>query len=111
MVSCTASIKGAPLAVNKVIGLGGVLQAADAAAASAPQQPETYEIDQWILDFAQLFRESLNIEPDRHLDLTNMGWDKLQARMLPGVIIAQCRWEREHHSAHTLPSIGQGIQI
>ena len=60
-------------------------QASDAAAASAPQQPETYEIDQWILDFAQLFRESLNIEPDRHLDLTNMGWDKLQARTLPGV--------------------------
>ena len=58
-------------------------QASDAAAASTPQQPETYEIDQWILDFAQLFRESLNIEPDRHLDLTNMGWDKLQARIMP----------------------------
>ena len=73
------------MAISDLYWLGGLLQASDAAAASAPQQPETYEIDQWILDFAQLFRESLNIEPDRHLDLTNMGWDKLQARTPPFV--------------------------
>jgi hypothetical protein len=58
------------------------MQAAEAAAAASggagAGQQEAYEIDQWILDFAQLFRESLNIEPDRHLDLTNLGWDRLQ---------------------------------
>ena len=53
-----------------------------AAASSSGSQQETFEVDQWILDFAHLFRESLNIEPDRHLDLSNMGWDRLQARPL-----------------------------
>ena len=52
-----------------------------AEAAANAQQSEAFEIDQWILDFANLFREQLNIEPDKHLDLTNMGWDKLQAAL------------------------------
>lgn len=52
-----------------------------AEAAGNAQQNEAFEIDQWILDFANLFREQLNIEPDKHLDLTNMGWDKLQAAL------------------------------
>ena len=52
-----------------------------AEAAANAQQNEAFEIDQWILDFANLFREQLNIEPDKHLDLTNMGWDKLQAAL------------------------------
>ncbi len=56
-----------------------LLQQAEAAAGA--QQNEAFEIDQWILDFANLFREQLNIEPDKHLDLTNMGWDKLQASL------------------------------
>ena len=56
-----------------------LLQQAEAAAGA--QQNEAFEIDQWILDFANLFREQLNIEPDKHLDLTNMGWDKLQAAL------------------------------
>lgn len=56
-----------------------LLQQAEAAAGT--QQNEAFEIDQWILDFANLFREQLNIEPDKHLDLTNMGWDKLQAAL------------------------------
>jgi hypothetical protein len=38
-------------------------------------------VDQWIVDFAQLFREHLGVDPDRHLDLTNMGWDRLQAAL------------------------------
>ena len=38
-------------------------------------------MDQWILDFAGLFREQLGIEPDRHLDLTGQAWDSLQAAM------------------------------
>ena len=52
-----------------------------AEAAANAQQNEAFEIDQWILDFANLFREQLNIEPDKHLDLTNMGWDKLQSAL------------------------------
>lgn len=52
-----------------------------AEAGANAQQNEAFEIDQWILDFANLFREQLNIEPDKHLDLTNMGWDKLQAAL------------------------------
>ncbi len=52
-----------------------------AEAAANAQQNEAFEIDQWILDFANLFREQLNVEPDKHLDLTNMGWDKLQAAL------------------------------
>ena len=62
-----------------LIGALCALQQAEAAAGA--QQNEAFEIDQWILDFANLFREQLNIEPDKHLDLTNMGWDKLQAAL------------------------------
>ena len=62
-----------------LIGSLCALQQAEAAAGA--QQNEAFEIDQWILDFANLFREQLNIEPDKHLDLTNMGWDKLQAAL------------------------------
>jgi len=32
------------------------------------------------MDFAQLFREVLNVEPERHLDLTQIGWERLQVR-------------------------------
>lgn len=59
-----------------------MLQQAEAAAA-AQQTNEAFEIDQWILDFANLFREQLNIEPDKHLDLTNMGWERLQVIGVP----------------------------
>ncbi|BDA44746.1 probable protein CLMP1 [Coccomyxa sp. Obi] len=48
---------------------------------AANQQPETFEIDQWIVDFAQLFREQLGVDPDKHLDLTNVAWEKLQAAL------------------------------
>lgn len=30
------------------------------------------------MDFAQLFREQLGVDPDKHLDLTNIAWEKLQ---------------------------------
>ena len=52
----------------------------EAAAAAEPAPAEHYELDQWLLDFANLFREVLNVEPERHLDLTQIGWERLQAR-------------------------------
>ncbi|EIE21525.1 hypothetical protein COCSUDRAFT_66932 [Coccomyxa subellipsoidea C-169] len=55
-------------------------KAAESSAAAQQQQQETFEIDQWIVDFAQLFREQLGVDPDKHLDLTNIAWEKLQAR-------------------------------
>lgn len=54
-------------------------EAAAAAAAAEPAPVEHYEPDQWLLDFANLFREMLNVEPERHLDLTQIGWERLQA--------------------------------
>lgn len=53
--------------------MGGVLQQAEAAQAQANAEEGVQEVatvDQWIVDFAGLFREQLGIEPDRHLDLT-----------------------------------------
>ena len=51
------------------------------------QQPqEMYEIEQWLVDFANLFRDQLGVEPDRHLDLTNFGWEKLQAALDTAVL-------------------------
>ena len=48
------------------------VQQAEAAALEAAPQPEQAapELDQWLIDFAGLFRDHLGIEPDRHLDLT-----------------------------------------
>lgn len=57
----------------------------EVAAAAEPAPAEHYELDQWLLDFANLFREVLNVEPERHLDLTQIGWERLQARL---------RWSR-----------------
>ncbi|KAK9795869.1 hypothetical protein WJX73_001707 [Symbiochloris irregularis] len=54
---------------------------ATAEAAQAEAAPMNEGIDQWLIDFAGLFREQLNIEPDRHLDLTGHAWDSLQAAM------------------------------
>lgn len=55
--------------------------------AEAEQQPqETYEIEQWLVDFANLFRDALGVEPDKHLDLTNFGWEKLQSALDSAVL-------------------------
>ena len=71
--------QSADLGLELLTSVLWLLQQAEAA--TGAQQNEAFEIDQWILDFANLFREQLNIEPDKHLDLTNMGWDKLQAAL------------------------------
>jgi hypothetical protein len=38
-------------------------------------------VDQWLLDFAALFREQLGVEADRPLDLQAQAWDKMQAAL------------------------------
>jgi len=48
--------------------------ATDAAAPLAPN--EVVEIDEWILDFAALFREHLGIDAEAHLDLHAEGLEK-----------------------------------
>ena len=36
------------------------------------------EIDQWIVDFAHLFRDSTGIEFEKNIELNNLAWDKIQ---------------------------------
>ena len=50
------------------------------------QQQETYEVEQWLVDFANLFRDALGVEPDKHLDLTSFGWEKLQGALDSAVL-------------------------
>jgi hypothetical protein len=40
-----------------------------------------YELDDWLIDFANLFRDHLGIGPDRHVDLHNEGWEKCTAAL------------------------------
>ncbi|KAK9809941.1 hypothetical protein WJX72_002137 [[Myrmecia] bisecta] len=48
-------------------------------AAKSEQQPqEVYQFEPWLIDFANLFRDMLNVDPERHLDLQELGWDKCQ---------------------------------
>ena len=42
---------------------------------------ELVEVDSWIVQFAQLFRDHLNIDPDRHVDLAAEGWEKVTAAL------------------------------
>ena len=56
------------------------LSAAVQAPAPEPEPVQTVELDQWILDFANLFREHTGLDMDRHIDLNNVGWDRIQAR-------------------------------
>lgn len=65
-------------------------QEADAAAAAAAAATagnangagnEVYEIDEWLVDFANLFREITGVDSDRHVELHNLGWDKTQRAM------------------------------
>ena len=38
------------------------------------------ELDQWLIEFANLFREHTGLDPERHLDLNAVGWDRIQVR-------------------------------
>lgn len=63
------------------------------AAAAAPLAPnEVVEIDEWILDFAALFREHLGIDAEAHLDLHA----EVRARFLPRrVLLAREKRKKE----------------
>lgn len=37
-----------------------------------------FEIDDWLVDFAHLFRENLGIDPERHVDMHTLGVEKCQ---------------------------------
>lgn len=58
------------------------LSEARAARARAESKKEgeeaVYEIDDWLVDFANLFRENLGIDPERHVDMHNLGVEKCQ---------------------------------
>lgn len=42
---------------------------------------EVYELDDWLIDFAGLFRQQLGIDPDGHVDLHNEGWEKCNSAL------------------------------
>jgi hypothetical protein len=53
--------------------------AAAAAAAGAPQVAttpggEVVEIDDWLIDFANLFRDVSGVDAERHVEIQNEGW-------------------------------------
>ncbi len=46
-----------------------------------PQQQEEYLVDQWVLDFANIFRDYTSVDPQQPLDIQSMGFDKLNEAM------------------------------
>lgn len=48
---------------------------------AATPSGEVVEIDEWLVDFANLFREMSGIDPDRHIDFHNEGWDTCSKAM------------------------------
>eukprot|EP00884_Botryococcus_braunii_P004781 jgi/Botrbrau1/14303/Bobra.0207s0008.1 len=60
-------------------------QAASDASAQAngnkDQTPQEVEVEQWVLDFAALFREQLGVDHDRPLDLQAHAWEQLQSAL------------------------------
>ena len=38
---------------------------------------EEYLVDQWVLDFATIFRDYTNVDAQQPLDIQSMGFDKL----------------------------------
>jgi len=54
---------------------GDQIQAAAAAAEKKPEE-EVYELDDWMIDFAELFKEHLGIDIDTPLDLSKVAWEK-----------------------------------
>jgi hypothetical protein len=39
------------------------------------------EVEQWVLDFAALFREQLGVDHERPLDLQAHAWEQLQSAL------------------------------
>lgn len=55
-------------------------------------EDSVFEIDDWLIDFANLFRERTGIDPDRHVDMHNLGVEKCQKAL-----------ESSIHSKEALP--------
>lgn len=45
-------------------------------AAEEKQEDEVYELDDWMIDFAELFKEHLGVDIDTPLDLSKEAWEK-----------------------------------
>jgi len=65
----------------------------------AAGEEAVYEIDDWLVDFANLFRERTGIDPDRHVDMHNLGVEKCQ-KALEAVI----------HSPEALPIFDEAAE-
>lgn len=39
------------------------------------------EVDDWLIGFANLFRDMTGVDPDRHVDMHNLGWEQTTAAM------------------------------
>ncbi len=50
--------------------------AAAAAAEKKKPEEEVYELDDWMIDFAELFKEHLGVDIDTPLDLSKEAWEK-----------------------------------
>jgi len=61
-------------------GANGEVAPVNGEAASSLKGPEP---DDWMVDFAALFREQLGIDPTGHIDLHNEGWDACSEAMEP----------------------------
>lgn len=48
---------------------------------SKDQAPQEVEVEQWVLDFAALFREQLGVDHERPLDLQAHAWEQLQSAL------------------------------
>ena len=63
------------------------------AQAQAQQQPtvavtpsgRTVAVDEWLIDFANVFRDVTGLDADRHIEAHNDGWDRTTAAMAPDV--------------------------
>eukprot|EP01026_Neomeris_dumetosa_P075524 TRINITY_DN7992_c0_g1_i1.p1 TRINITY_DN7992_c0_g1~~TRINITY_DN7992_c0_g1_i1.p1 ORF type:complete len:638 (-),score=123.75 TRINITY_DN7992_c0_g1_i1:253-2166(-) len=52
------------------------LKAQTSASKGEMVEHEVYELDDWLVEFANLFRECLGIPQDKQVDLHSEGWDK-----------------------------------
>ena len=84
LLPLAAQTKNQPLNVATHHGLNRLTLGTQAPLpAEAAQEPQTVELDQWLIEFANLFREHTGLDPERHLDLNAVGWDRIQVSPSP----------------------------
>ncbi|QDZ19560.1 TPR repeat domain-containing protein [Chloropicon primus] len=54
----------------------GITESSQQAAEPEKPEEEVYELDDWMIDFAELFKEHLGIDIDTPLDLSKLAWEK-----------------------------------